>query len=72
MMSQERSACTVAIVEVLLMGNDKVKRLDWSRGRVVELLPGRDRKTCQVRIKIAKGSLLEPIQGIHPLEHFEL
>lgn len=54
--------------EVVLVGNDDSKRLNWPLGRIIELLPGKDGKVRLVRVKTTKGQLLRPVQRIYPLE----
>ncbi|XP_018321246.1 uncharacterized protein LOC108734266 [Agrilus planipennis] len=57
--------------EVVLIGNDQDKRIDWPLGRVVELLPGRDNQIRLVRLVTSRGSLLRPVQRLYPLECIE-
>ncbi|XP_018572523.1 uncharacterized protein LOC108911929 [Anoplophora glabripennis] len=54
--------------EVILVGNDKTKRLDWPLGRVIELITGRDGKIRLVRLQTACGQLIRTIQRLYSLE----
>ncbi|KAJ8914514.1 hypothetical protein NQ315_002787 [Exocentrus adspersus] len=58
----------IKINELVLIGNDFSKRIDWPLGRVVELIPGRDGGLRFVRVKTTKGVLLRPVQRLFPLE----
>lgn len=54
--------------DIVLIGSDNVKRVDWPLGRVIEILPGKDNVTRLVRLQTAASVLLRPIQRIYPLE----
>ncbi|XP_072389367.1 uncharacterized protein [Diabrotica undecimpunctata] len=58
----------IALNEIVLVGNDGSKRLDWPMGRVVELFPGKDGSVRLCKVKTAKGYLLRPVQRLYPLE----
>ncbi|KAJ8918883.1 hypothetical protein NQ315_011175, partial [Exocentrus adspersus] len=58
----------VTIGEVVLIGNDSDKRIDWPLGRVRELIPGKDNKVRLVYVDTAKGQLLRPLRRLYPLE----
>ncbi|OXA47065.1 hypothetical protein Fcan01_18317 [Folsomia candida] len=54
--------------DIVLVGCDNRKRLDWPMGRIVELIPGRD-GVCRVgKVKTASGILTRPVQRLFPLE----
>lgn len=59
---------TVKIGEIVLIGNDQEKRLDWPLGMVSELVPGRDGQIRLVKLTTARGQLMRPIQRLFPLE----
>lgn len=58
----------VKIGEVVLIGSDGSKRLNWPLGRVTELLPGGDGRVRLVRLATSGGHVLRPIQRVFPLE----
>lgn len=58
----------VSLGEVVLIGNDNQKRLDWPLGRISEIIPGKDGIVRLVKVDTANGQLLRPIQRIYPLE----
>ncbi|XP_072384598.1 uncharacterized protein [Diabrotica undecimpunctata] len=57
----------ISLNEIVLVGNDGSKRLDWPMGRVVELFPGKDGSVRLCKIKTAKEYLLRPVQRLYPL-----
>lgn len=58
----------VSLGEVVLIGNDRDKRLEWPLGRVDEMLPGKDGVIRLVHVSTTRGRLLRPIQRLYPLE----
>ncbi|XP_011860462.1 PREDICTED: uncharacterized protein LOC105557751 [Vollenhovia emeryi] len=54
--------------DIVLLGQDNLKRLDWPLARVIKVFPGRDGVTRVVRVKTAMGELVRPIQRLYPLE----
>lgn len=62
---------TVRVGDVVLIGDDNMKRIDWPYGRIVELIPGKDRKVRVVQVLTKSGVLTRPIQRLYPLETFK-
>lgn len=54
--------------EIVLIGDDLHKRIDWPLAKIVELLPGRDGKIRCVKVKCRNNILIRPIQRIYSLE----
>jgi len=54
--------------DVVLVGSDDKRRLQWPLARIIELIPGRDGIVRTVRVKTHHGMLLRPIQRLYPLE----
>lgn len=54
--------------EVVLVGVDNRKRIDWPLAMVEQLIPGRDGETRLVKLKTASGVLFRPVQRVYPLE----
>jgi len=54
--------------EVVLLGVENSKRIDWPLAVIEELIPGRDGEVRLVRLRTASGVLLRPIQRVYPLE----
>ena len=53
---------------MVLIRDERCKRLQWPMGIVQEVFPGRDGVIRAVRIKTVKGMLTRPIQKVHDLE----
>ncbi|KAB0790764.1 hypothetical protein PPYR_15512, partial [Photinus pyralis] len=66
--SKGKKNIQVRLNEIVLIGNDQDKRIDWPLGRITEIFPGKDRQVRLVRLKTAKGIVLRPIQRLYPLE----
>ncbi|GLV61282.1 hypothetical protein CBL_21104, partial [Carabus blaptoides fortunei] len=66
--SGKKTQQQIAVGDVVMVGNDSKKRMDWSLGRIEELLPGRDGEVRLVRVNTTKGQLFRPIQRIYVLE----
>ncbi|XP_043469952.1 uncharacterized protein LOC122503458 [Leptopilina heterotoma] len=58
----------VKVGEIVLVGHENQKRLNWPLARVLEVLPGRDGKVRVVKLKTATGELIRPVQRLFPLE----
>ncbi|GFQ79530.1 DUF5641 domain-containing protein [Trichonephila clavata] len=54
--------------DIVLIGSDNTKRLNWPLGRVIELFEGKDNIKRVVRLRVANGEIIRPIQRIYPLE----
>jgi len=57
--------------EVVLLGVENSKRLEWPLAVVEELIPGRDGEVRLVKLRTASGVLLRPIQRVYTLEIYE-
>lgn len=69
MIYEKRLDHPVLLDEVVLIGNDNEKRIDCTNGRIVEHIPGADKKVRLVKATTSKGQLLtRPIQRIYPSE----
>lgn len=54
--------------DIVLIGDDNVKRQQWPIGRVMELVKGNDGSVRMVRVKTASGVLSRPVQRLYLLE----
>nr|XP_042912273.1 uncharacterized protein LOC122272539 [Parasteatoda tepidariorum] len=54
--------------DIVLIGSDDKKRLNWPLGRVMELFPGKDNIQRIARVRIANREIIRPVQRIYPLE----
>lgn len=62
--SKKFNAKEVKVGDVVLIGYDNLKRLDWPLAYIEELIPGRDKKIRLVKLKTIKGSILRPLQRV--------
>jgi hypothetical protein len=58
----------VKVGEVVLIGSDHKKKLNWPLGVVTSLLPGIDNHVRVVKLKTAMGELTRQVQRVYPLE----
>ncbi|UYV77640.1 hypothetical protein LAZ67_15001798 [Cordylochernes scorpioides] len=65
---KEGSGFILRIGEIVLIGNEDQKRIDWPMAKIEKLIPGRDGKIRVARVKTTRGMLMRPIQEIYPLE----
>ncbi|XP_035220808.1 uncharacterized protein LOC118193777 [Stegodyphus dumicola] len=54
--------------EVVLVGSENQKRINWPLAVIEELYPGRDGHVRVVKVKTPLGHLVRPVQKIYPLE----
>ncbi|XP_011869354.1 PREDICTED: uncharacterized protein LOC105562849 [Vollenhovia emeryi] len=58
----------IEIGDVVLVGDDTRKRVDWPLARVMDVIPGRDGQIRVVVLKIKNSLLRRPVQRVYPLE----
>jgi len=58
----------IEIGDIVLIGDDIHKRIDWPLARVMSMIPGRDGLIRVLILKTEKGVLKRPIQRVYPLE----
>ncbi|XP_035218315.1 uncharacterized protein LOC118191603 [Stegodyphus dumicola] len=63
-----KKSVKVNIGDIVLIGSDNTKRINWPLGKIIQILPGKDGITRLVKLKTANGHLLRPIQRLYPLE----
>ncbi|GBN44209.1 hypothetical protein AVEN_32713-1, partial [Araneus ventricosus] len=54
--------------DVILVGSDNTKRLNWPSGRAIELFQGKDNIERVAKLRVTNGEIICPIQRIHPYE----
>ncbi|GFX92543.1 DUF5641 domain-containing protein [Trichonephila clavipes] len=54
--------------DIVLIGSNSTKRLNWPLRRVIELFRGKDNIERVVRLRVVNGEIINPIQRIYPLE----
>ncbi|XP_051156740.1 uncharacterized protein LOC127278863 [Leptopilina boulardi] len=65
---EKKEVRKVNIGDVVLIGDDNHKRMDWPLARIVNVIPGRDGKVRVFILRTKNGLLKRPIQRIYPLE----
>jgi hypothetical protein len=66
--NKKKSSSVLRVGEVVLVGDDNKKRINWTLGRILELYPGRDGIIRVAKVKIASGVINRPAQRLYPLE----
>ncbi|GFW62394.1 integrase catalytic domain-containing protein [Trichonephila clavipes] len=56
------------VVDVVMIEEPSKKRVYWSLGKVISLLPGRDGKVRTLKLKCKNSELIRTIQRVYPLE----
>ncbi|GFS44078.1 transposable element Tc1 transposase [Nephila pilipes] len=60
--------CNLSVGDIVLVGSDNVKRLNWPLGRVIEIFQGKDNIERVAKLRVSNGEIIRPIQRIYPLE----
>ncbi|GFU27164.1 dual 3',5'-cyclic-AMP and-GMP phosphodiesterase 11 [Nephila pilipes] len=60
--------CNLSVGDIVLVGSDNVKRLNWPLGRVIEMFQGKDNIERVAKLRVSNGEIIRPIQRIYPLE----
>ncbi|GFT23290.1 uncharacterized protein NPIL_507481 [Nephila pilipes] len=60
--------CNLSVGDIVLVGSDNVKRLNWLLGRVIEMFQGKDNIERVAKLRVSNGEIIRPIQRIYPLE----
>ena len=66
--NKDKSNYTLGIGDVVLIGDDNHKRIEWPLARVVEAHTGRDGKSRVFTLKTKSGMIKRALQRIYPLE----
>lgn len=64
----KNTSTQVTVGDVVLVGNDIQKRLDWPLAVIKEVFPGKDGHNRVVKLKTGRGDLIRPVQRLIPLE----
>ncbi|UYV82214.1 hypothetical protein LAZ67_21001350 [Cordylochernes scorpioides] len=54
--------------DVVLIGQENLKRMFWPKGRIVNLITGKDGIVRVAHVKTSTGTLIRALQRLHPLE----
>ncbi|XP_043466423.1 uncharacterized protein LOC122501193 [Leptopilina heterotoma] len=66
--SKSKKCSTVQIGDIVIIGDDNHKRIDWPLGKIEKMFVGRDGNVRVVMLKTKEGRLKRPVQRIYPLE----
>ncbi|CAA9996730.1 unnamed protein product [Nesidiocoris tenuis] len=58
----------VKVGDVVLIGDDEQRRLNWVLARIEEFIPGNDGHHRLARLVTPRGKLIRPLRKIYPLE----
>ncbi|KAJ8957208.1 hypothetical protein NQ318_007770 [Aromia moschata] len=67
-LGETKSNASVKKGDVVLIGNDFSKRVEWPMGQVIDVVPGKDGRIRLVMVQTSHGQLLRPVQRLYPLE----
>ncbi|GFX67811.1 integrase catalytic domain-containing protein [Trichonephila clavipes] len=65
---QHPQSSNIQVGDIVLIGDDWKKRLQWPLARVIKLIPGKDGLVRTVKLKTQSCTLIRPIQRVFPLE----
>ncbi|UYV63874.1 hypothetical protein LAZ67_2005870 [Cordylochernes scorpioides] len=58
----------IKVGDMVLIGQDNAKRVNWPLARVVEVYPGRDGPVRVAKLRTSKGVQIRPVQRLYNLE----
>ncbi|GFY23043.1 integrase catalytic domain-containing protein [Trichonephila clavipes] len=65
---QHPQSSDIHVGDIVLIGDDWKKRLQWPLARVIKFFPGKDGLVRTVKLKTQSCTLIRPIQRVFPLE----
>ncbi|UYV78342.1 hypothetical protein LAZ67_16001020 [Cordylochernes scorpioides] len=70
LVQKKEDSATRAITggEVVYVGNNSQKRINWLLGLVKKVYPGEDGNCRVAKVRIKSGEIVQPIQRLYPLE----
>jgi len=69
--NEKLSDKTFEVGDVVLIGSENKKRIEWPLGKVVEQYPGKDGVVRVVKLKTASGFLIRPVKKLYMLETYD-
>ncbi|GFU56905.1 integrase catalytic domain-containing protein [Trichonephila clavipes] len=58
----------ISFEEIVFIGSNNAKRLNWPLGCDIELYPGKDGIERVAKLRVANGFVIRPLQRLYPLE----
>lgn len=65
---RQRKTREIRVGDVVLIGDDRSKRVDWPMARVKERIMGKGESCRVLRLTTSTGELVRPVQRVYPLE----
>lgn len=66
--TKDKPTRPIKIGELVMIGNDRKKKVMWPLARVLELIPGKDGVVRLAKVKTETGINTRPVQLLYPLE----
>ncbi|GFW64827.1 integrase catalytic domain-containing protein [Trichonephila clavipes] len=66
--SKVRKEASVKDGNIVLIGDNDVKRINWPMAKIIKSFPGKDGRLRVVEVKTPSGNFIRPIQKLYPLE----
>lgn len=64
----KKAGRALKVGEMVLVGSDGKRRLEWPLGKVVEIFPGNDGICRVAKVRTTKGEFIRTVQRLYPLE----
>ncbi|XP_035218257.1 uncharacterized protein LOC118191569 [Stegodyphus dumicola] len=61
-------SCKLKEGDIVLIGSDDKRRLNWPLGKIIQLFPGTDGESRRAKIKVQNGKVTRAVQNLYPLE----
>lgn len=59
---------SLVVGDIVLIGSDNKKRVDWPLARIIEIIKGRDGVSRVAKVKTQNGEIIRPFQRLYRLE----
>jgi len=63
-----KSRGDLKVGDMVFVGSDNTKRINWPLGKVLEVTQGKDDVVRVAKVKTSHGELTRPVQRLYPLE----
>ncbi|GFT33106.1 integrase catalytic domain-containing protein [Nephila pilipes] len=61
-------SCKLREGDIVLIGSDDKKRLNWPLGKIIQLFPRTDGESRRARVKVQNGEVIRAVQNLYPSE----
>lgn len=66
--NHQTNQAELKVGDIVLVGSDNKKRIDWPFARIENIYPGKDGIARVFKLKTASGNCIRPLQRLYPLE----